>query len=264
LFVEPDEQAEPKLSQTTAARPIESFTASPARGLEMFASEFLHAASTAAVRFLSRSGPTAFHRTLSQSEPRTHVNHNHLQTFSRRVDRAGGIGTADEAPMKGLDYLHRAVLAQLWDKLEAHVREAIAQTPGGVDAYLQKCDPVWNTVGHVTFHLAENKRNLAYPFAFLATYTHRVSERGKAQHLPLGRALEEHAGAKNRAELAALLSPVQRAAEQSKLACELLDVTPRASLDYAGNVAGSLVGSPGFWSNTTSGPSTLVGVKSQN
>jgi len=35
--------------------------------------------------------------------------------------------------------------------------------------------------------------------------------------------LEEYAGAKNRAGLAALLSPVQRAAEQSKLARELLD-----------------------------------------
>lgn len=167
-------------------------------------------------------------------------------------------------PTKGLEYLNGAVLAQLRDKLEAHVREAIAQTPGGAAAYLKKCDTVWNTVGRGTFHLAENKRNRAYSFAFLATYTHRVSAQGKVQHLPLDRALEEYAGAKNRAALAALLSPVQRAAEQSKLACELLDVTPRASLDYAGNVAGSLVGSPGFWSNTTSGPSTLAGVRSQN
>jgi hypothetical protein len=75
----------------------------------------------------------------------------------------------------------------------------------------------------VTFHLAENKRNPAHPFAFLATYTNRVSEQGKVQHLPLGRALEEYAGAKNRTALAALLSPVQRAAEQSKVARQLLD-----------------------------------------
>src|ERR1019366_8150642 len=81
----------------------------------------------------------------------------------------------------------------------------------------------WNAVGRVTFHLAENKRNPAYPFAFLATYTHRISEQGEVQHLPLGRALEEYAGAKNRLALAALLSPIQRAAEQSKLARDLLD-----------------------------------------
>ena len=126
-------------------------------------------------------------------------------------------------PMKGLEYLNGAVLARLWDELDAHVHAAIAQAPGGAAAYLKSCNPVWNAVGRVTFHLAENKRNPAYPFAFLATYTHRISEQGKVQHLPLGRALEEYAGAKNRAALAALLSPVQRAAEQSKLARELLD-----------------------------------------
>jgi non-specific serine/threonine protein kinase len=126
-------------------------------------------------------------------------------------------------PMKGLEYLTAAVLAKLWDELDAHVHAAIAQIAGGAAAYLKGCNPVWNAVGRVTFHLAENKRNLEYPFAFLATYTHRISEQGKIQHLPLGRALEEYAGAKNRAGLAALLSPVQRAAEQSKLARELLD-----------------------------------------
>src|SRR5207247_1214891 len=115
------------------------------------------------------------------------------------------------------------VLGQLWDELDAHVRAAIAQTPGGVGAYLKSCNPVWNAVGRVTFHLAENKRNPAHPFAFLATYTNRVSEQGKVQYLPLGRALEEYAGAKNRAALSALLSPVQQAGAQSKHARELLD-----------------------------------------
>ena len=126
-------------------------------------------------------------------------------------------------PMKGLEYLNSLVLARLWDELDAHVHAAIARDPGGAAAYLKSCNPLWNAVGRVTFHLAENKRNPAHPFAFLATYTNRVSEQGKVQHLPLGRALEEYAGAKNRAALAALLSPVQRAAEQSKVARQLLD-----------------------------------------
>ncbi len=103
------------------------------------------------------------------------------------------------------------------------MRAASRHHPGGVVAYLESCNPVWHAVGRVTFHLAENKRNPAYPFAFLATYTHRLSEHGKVQHLPLGRALEEYAGAKNRAGLAALLSPVQRAAERSQMARELLE-----------------------------------------
>jgi len=42
LFVEPDEQAEPKLSQATASRLTEGFATSPACGLDMLASGFLH------------------------------------------------------------------------------------------------------------------------------------------------------------------------------------------------------------------------------
>ena len=166
--------------------------------------------------------------------------------------------------MKGLDYLNRAVwhsCGTSWKRTSARPSLKLQEVSPRICKSATRFGTRWDTS---LFIWRRTRRNLAYPFAFLVTYTHRVSERGKVQHLPLGRALEEHAGAKNRAELAALLSPVQRAAEQSKLACELLDVTPRASPDYAGNVAGSLVGSPGFWSNTTSGPSTLAGVKSQN
>ena len=75
----------------------------------------------------------------------------------------------------------------------------------------------------MTFHLAENKRDAERPFAFLATYTHRLSEQAKPQYLPLGRALQEYAGAGNRAALLTLLAPVQRAAEQSTLARELVE-----------------------------------------
>jgi superfamily II DNA or RNA helicase len=219
LFVEPDEQAEPKLSPAALARLTEGFAAAPARGLEMLASEFLHEALPPSFAFWRRLAQRLF----------TALCHNpDLQNASSisipKPSAAERSALAEAAPpMKGLEYLNGAVLAQFWDELDAYVRAAIARTPGGAVAYLKNCNPVWNGVGRVTFHLAENKRNPAYPFAFLATYTHRVSELGKVMHLPLGRALEEYAGAKNRAALAALLSPVQRAAEQSKLARELLD-----------------------------------------
>ncbi len=39
-------------------------------------------------------------------------------------------------------------------------------------------------------------------------------QQAKAQHVPLGKALQEYAGAKNRERLLSLLMPVQRAAEQ--------------------------------------------------
>ena len=216
LFVEPDEQGEPKLSQAAAARLTEGFAGPPARGLEILASAFLHEPLPPSFVFWRGLAQRLF----------TALCHNpDLQNSASisipKPQEAEWSGLAEAAPpMKGLEYLNGAVLSRLWDGLDAHVRAAIAQTPGGAVPYLKSCHPVWNAVGRVTFHLAENKRNPAYPFAFLATYTHRISEHGKVQHLPLGRALEEYASTKNQAALAALLSPVQRAAEQSKLARE--------------------------------------------
>ncbi|MBX3734885.1 MAG: DEAD/DEAH box helicase, partial [Verrucomicrobiae bacterium] len=126
-------------------------------------------------------------------------------------------------PMLGLEYLNERVLGELWKSLETRVREGVQSTGSGVAAYLRALNPVWAAIGRVTFHLAENKRSPECPFAFLATYTHRISSEGRVQHLPLGRALEEYAGAKNRTALTSLLSPVQRAAAASPLARELLE-----------------------------------------
>src|SRR5260370_31390360 len=47
----------------------------------------------------------------------------------------------------------------------------------------------------------------------MASYTRRVAAEGKAQHLPLSKALQEYAGTRNRERLLSLLMPVQRAAD---------------------------------------------------
>jgi len=219
LYVEPDDQAEPKLSPAAETSLTEAFAASSACGLERLASALLQ----------EPLPPTlAFWRGLAR---RYFSALCHNPTIENAADLVVARPTDGEwaamaeaaPPMKGLEYLNPASLNRLWDELDRHARAGVASTPGGTSAYLQACNPAWNAVGRVTFHLAENKRNPAFPFAFLATYTHRMSDQGKAQHLPLGRALEECAGAKNRAALSALLLPVQRAAERSKLARGLLD-----------------------------------------
>lgn len=74
-----------------------------------------------------------------------------------------------------------------------------------------------------TFHLAENKGNHEAPFAFLATYTHRLSDKGNTQYLPLGRALQEYAGEKNKAQILQLLLPVQKGAKESVFLKSLVD-----------------------------------------
>ena len=103
------------------------------------------------------------------------------------------------------------------------VRDEIAHHPGGAQAYLSELNPQWRLVGRVTFHLAENKRDPEHPFAFLATYIPRLSAQGRVQHEPLGKALQQYAGAKNRRALLSLLVPIQRASERSELVKEMVE-----------------------------------------
>ena len=124
--------------------------------------------------------------------------------------------------MRGAEYAAPEVFAKLWGELDAAAREA-ARIAGGLKAWLGQINPALHLLGKVTFHLAENKRSPATPFAFMATYTHRLSAQEKPVHLPLARALQEYAGAKNQAALRSLLEPVQRAAECSAWTREALE-----------------------------------------
>jgi hypothetical protein len=126
-------------------------------------------------------------------------------------------------PMRGLEYLNADLLLQWWTDLDALVRAEIQSHAGGPAAWLREKNPLWRMVGRVTFHLAENKRDPENPFAFMATYSSRLSAQGKVQHLPLGKALQEYAGAKNKQALLSLLTPIHKSAEKSALAKELVD-----------------------------------------
>jgi superfamily II DNA or RNA helicase len=116
-------------------------------------------------------------------------------------------------PMTGAEYLTAAVLADLWRGMDAAFDAELANAKLSVQEFLKGRHPAWNLVGRVHFNLAENRKDEDAPFAFLATYTTRLSAEAKAQHLPLGKALQEYAGARNRERLLSLLIPVQRAAE---------------------------------------------------
>src|SRR3984957_1666923 len=122
--------------------------------------------------------------------------------------------TAAVPPMTGAEYLTTSVLANLWRGMDAAFDAELVQAKLSVQEFLKSRHPAWNLVGRVHFNLAENRKDEDAPFAFLATYTTRLSAQAKAQHLPLGKALQEYAGAKNHARLLSLLMPVQRAAEQ--------------------------------------------------
>ena len=117
-------------------------------------------------------------------------------------------------PMMGAEYLTASVLANLWGEIDSAFDSELAEAKLPVQEFLKTRHPAWNLVGRVHFNLAENRKDEEAPFAFLATYTTKLSAAAKAQHLPLGKALQEYSGASNRGRLLSLLMPVQRAAEQ--------------------------------------------------
>ena len=175
-------------------------------------------------------------------------------------------------PSLGMEYLNERVLAEIWQRLDKHVSTTSGGDEQPLEAWLRKMHPLWRLVGRVTFHLAENNRNQEYPFAFLATYTHRVSKRSQLQYLPLGKALKEYADKKDTRTLEALLAPVTKAAESGGLAKELLDSrkvfhalawTPEEAFRFIEAVpvfeeAGLVVKVPDWWKGKMGRPSRAV------
>jgi superfamily II DNA or RNA helicase len=216
LFVERSAEVVPAVNELWVSRLQSAFDASAAEGLLLLA--------TQALTLPMPPSPT-YWRDFARS---------YLQRLCHSAGADGGpvpillfepdalSGFGQQAPpMRGGEFLTPDLLATLWVEFgELVIRETAAT---GLSEWLKSQNPLWQTVGRVTFHLAENKRDPSRPFAFLATYSHRLSEQGKPQHLPLARALQEYAGAKNKTALSSLLAPVQRAAEKSTLARELVE-----------------------------------------
>ncbi|MBS1992378.1 MAG: DEAD/DEAH box helicase [Cyanobacteria bacterium SZAS LIN-3] len=126
-------------------------------------------------------------------------------------------------PMRGAEYLDVTALQNIWQTLATTVEDEVATNNDGLSGWLKDHAPLWHQVGRVCFHLAENKDNDEYPFAFLATYAPGVSRGGKVQYLPLSQALTEYSDGKNNHVLVNLLSPVQLASEKSAFVRDLLE-----------------------------------------
>src|SRR5271166_2630365 len=129
------------------------------------------------------------------------------------------------SPMSSWIWRHMGELLAFASVAGVGCRLLPAFSAAGTDlrSFLAQCNPAWTLVGRVHFNLAANRRDPDFPFAFMATYTTGLSAAAKAQHLPLGEALRQYAGAKNKNELLSLLQPVQRAAEKCDWLKRLVD-----------------------------------------
>ena len=177
-----------------------------------------------AVGHLAEEGRAAFMQAASRRDLE--------RTLPAPDDDTLGAAVTAAPPLPGLEYLSAAVLRELWFELATEIRERAGRTKGGLASTLATIDPGLHLLGKVTFHLAENRRDEERPFAFLATYAHRLSATSAVQHLPLAKAIEESADRRDQARLVELLAPVRAAAETSGIVREWLDsraiFTPRA------------------------------------
>jgi len=126
-------------------------------------------------------------------------------------------------PMPGAEYCTPDLLAEIWTALDDWVLDAIAQNQEGLSGFLHQHAPLWRQVGRVCFHLAENKQDNEFPFAFMSTYVPRLGKNARAQHLPLNQALREYAGTNNKETLLRLLEPVYEAGNRCSWVKELLE-----------------------------------------
>ncbi|MEX0819547.1 MAG: DEAD/DEAH box helicase, partial [Pirellulaceae bacterium] len=94
---------------------------------------------------------------------------------------------------------------------------------GGLAKFLERRAPLWHQVGRVCFHLAENRRDPEYPFAFLATYAPTVTSSSRVQYQPLSNALRQYSSQRDKKTLINLLSPVQVASQRSEFARDMIE-----------------------------------------
>lgn len=125
-------------------------------------------------------------------------------------------------PLPGGEYLTAENLCQIWNELDGWVQQTL-RADGGLARFIEQRAPKWRQVGRVCLHLAENRNDPELPFAFMASYTSGLGTGGRLRHLPLGKALEQYAGARNRTALIRLLTPLQQAAEKVGWLRKLVD-----------------------------------------
>ena len=178
-------------------------------------------------------------------------------------------------PMRGAEYLSLDTLQAIWQRLSEWAAAEL-ESLNSLGALLETHAPLWSRVGRVTLHLAENKSDPEYPFAFMASYASGLSKSGRLQQLPLGKALKEYAGANNKPALLKLLSPINAAAKQCKLIADLVETQdifhplvwlPSEAYQFLQSVpeledAGLLIRLPDWWKKRTRRPQVAATIGS--
>lgn len=145
------------------------------------------------------------------------------EEFDGKIKTGGGFSLPEPAPellaelnagappIPGGEYLAEG-LPMVWESLGRWL-ESVLPGAGSPAEFMGQYAPLWQKVGRVYFHLAENKADENFPFAFLATYTTGLAPGGRPLHKPLGEALRHYSAARDKPTLLRLLTPVDNAAQ---------------------------------------------------
>ena len=124
--------------------------------------------------------------------------------------------------MLGAEYLSVMTLRDAWEQLDDYVCQQVNQARLSLRDFLKQYASQWHQLGRVCLHLAENKHDNDYPFAFMATYINELNAQDAPKHHPLGEALRQLSSDNNKNELIRLLSPLDLASKHSTIIKELL------------------------------------------
>ena len=185
--------------------------------------------------------------------------------------------TLNAPPMRGAEYLSPITLRLLWDRLADWTRAQMTREKT-IAAFLLRHAPAWSRVGRVTLHLAENKDDAECPFAFMATYASGLSQSGRLTQLPLGKALQEFNGSRNKPALLKLLTPLHAAAQSCPLMASLVDSgdvfhplawSPQDAYEFLRHIpayedAGLLVRLPNWWKKRGNRPQVAATIGEKN
>ncbi|MDR0434792.1 MAG: ATP-dependent helicase, partial [Gracilibacteraceae bacterium] len=153
----------------------------------------------------------------------TGLSHDNEIEFTRRakpIDDDTLREIIEKAPfMTGGELIDAGWLNMLWSALSAAFEREIASRAGTVEEFLTSHNANLNVAGRVFFHLVEHKSEDC-PFAVLATYSSGDGT-GKARHLPLKNALDEHGD--DQETLLKLLATVSKAMDRSAFISELAE-----------------------------------------
>ena len=91
----------------------------------------------------------------------------------------------------GTEYVDRIWLEGIFRALDQVFSREMTNYPGTVQLFLTEKNQKLRVPERIFFHLVENKDDLDYPFAFMATYASQRKD-GLVRHMPLSYALTEY------------------------------------------------------------------------